>query len=431
MDLINQFIENYKKKFNYYESVGRLAASQLEAVLRSSGIRAMVTYRAKNPGRLKSKVLRRNAKRSVPYRNMKEIYEDIADLCGVRVSLYFPGDRLQADQLIRDQFHILESKQFPEQSKPPTYHKRFSGYWANHYRVYLREEFAQPSEKRYCRARIEIQVASVLMHAWSEVEHDLIYKPLQGTLSPEELAILDELNGLVLAGEIALERLQAAGNERIRNKNAVFDNQYELASYLYNYLSSNFRPEDIELRMGNIELLFRLLSVLKLLDVKYMGPVLKAVKFEKDKRNISQQIIDQIISGNEKRYLAYQSLKTAASQEDDERLEAISSFFRQWVPLESLLNRITKRSSRSLSVFNINALKRTGLFDKESLNQIAFLRKMRNTLIHDIEAPEAAYIQELGEQARTLSEKLSKLPEPEKDEKKNQPDRRESGGPAD
>ena len=69
----------------------------------------------------------------------------------------------------------------------------------------------QPSEKRYCRARIEIQVASVLMHAWSEVEHDLIYKPLQGTLSKEELAILDELNGLVLAGEIALERLQAAG----------------------------------------------------------------------------------------------------------------------------------------------------------------------------------------------------------------------------
>ena len=101
MDLINQFIDNYKKKFNYYESVGRLAAGQLEAVLRSSGIRAMVTYRAKNPGRLKSKVLHRNAKRPVPYRNIKEIYEDIADLCGVRVSLYFPGDRLQADQLIR------------------------------------------------------------------------------------------------------------------------------------------------------------------------------------------------------------------------------------------------------------------------------------------------------------------------------------------
>ena len=68
-------------------------------------------------------------------------------LCGVRVSLYFPGDRLQADQLIRDQFHILESKQFPEQSKPPTYHKRFSGYWANHYRVYLRRRIGTTLRK--------------------------------------------------------------------------------------------------------------------------------------------------------------------------------------------------------------------------------------------------------------------------------------------
>ena len=61
-------------------------------------------------------------------------------------------------------------------------------------------------------------------------------KPLQGTLSDEELAILDELNGLVLSGEIALERLQAAGNERIQSKNTSFNNQYDLAAYLYNYL---------------------------------------------------------------------------------------------------------------------------------------------------------------------------------------------------
>ena len=73
---------------------------------------------------------------------------------------------------------------------------------------------------------------------------------------------------------------------------------------------------------------------------------------------------------------------------------------------------------RSLSVFNINALKRTGLFDKDSLNQIAFLRKMRNTLIHDIEVPEISCIRELAEQlkARALNETLLKLLEPEKDE---------------
>ena len=304
---------------------------------------------------------------------------------------------------------MIERKQFPEQSKPPTYNKRFSGYWANHYRVHMKEEMVQPSEKRYCAARIEIQVASVLMHAWSEVEHDLVYKPMQGTLSEEELAILDELNGLVLTGEIALERLQAAGNERIQNSKATFANQFELASYLYNYLSNNFLPEDIKLRMGNIELLFRFLSSLKLLRAKDFGPIVKSVKFEKDKRTISQQIIDQIISGNEKRYQAYQKLRSDDSNLTVEHQEAINYFFGQWVPLENLLNRVTKRSSRSVSVFNINALKRLGVLDKECINQIAFLRKMRNSLIHDIEVPEASYIREQGEEAKVLLEKLTKL----------------------
>ncbi len=45
MDLVSQFIENYKKKIPFYEAAGRLAASQLESALQSAGIRAMVTSR--------------------------------------------------------------------------------------------------------------------------------------------------------------------------------------------------------------------------------------------------------------------------------------------------------------------------------------------------------------------------------------------------
>ena len=150
----------------------------------------------------------------------------------------------------------------------------------------MRDEILNESQKKYGSARIEIQVASLIMHAWSEVEHDLIYKPMQGTLSEEELSILDELNGLVLAGEIALERLQAAGNERLRSRNAAFGSQYELASYLYNFLSSHLKTEDIELRMGNIALLYRLLQRLQLTGLKDITPILRSVKFEKDRRTI-------------------------------------------------------------------------------------------------------------------------------------------------
>lgn len=52
MDLINQFIENYKKKLTFYENLGRISSSQLEDALQSAGIRAMVTYRIKNPGHM-------------------------------------------------------------------------------------------------------------------------------------------------------------------------------------------------------------------------------------------------------------------------------------------------------------------------------------------------------------------------------------------
>src|SRR5262249_30897797 len=124
------------------------------------------------------------------------------------------------------------AKEFPAQSSPPTYSKRFSGYWATHYRVQLRESSLNDAQKRYAEARIEIQVASVLMHAWAEVEHDLVYKPLQGNLSQDEYAILDELNGLVIAGEIALERLQRAGEARVASTGRLFNNHYELATYL-------------------------------------------------------------------------------------------------------------------------------------------------------------------------------------------------------
>ena len=362
MDLIQQFIDTYKMKWTFYDAAGRLAAEKLQ-----------LTSRAKNPARLRTKVQRRNSRREEPYQTIEEIYDDIADLSGVRVSLYFPGDRGKVDAIISELFNILEFKQFPEQSKPPTYHKRFSGYWANHYRARMRDEILNESQKKYGSARIEIQVASLIMHAWSEVEHDLIYKPMQGTLSEEELSILDELNGLVLAGEIALERLQAAGNERLRSRNAAFGSQYELASYLYNFLSSHLKTEDIE-----------------------------------DRRTISQQIIDQIISGNEKRYQCYQELRTEPETASPETRQAVNQFLEEWVPLERLLNKTARRTStRSRGAFNINTLKRMDLFDKEMINQIVQLRKLRNVLIHDIELPDQAQILRCTEEAKALLAQLT------------------------
>ena len=403
MELLNQFIDNYKKKYSFYETAGRMAAQQLEEALRTAGIRAIVTSRAKNPARLKTKVVQRNEKRQEPYRTVNEIYGDIADLSGVRVSLYFPGDREKVDRLINGLFTVHGLKRFPGQSKPPTYNKRFSGYWASHYRASMKEENLLPDQKKYTSVRIEIQVASLLMHAWSEVEHDLVYKPMQGTLSEEELSILDELNGLVLSGEIALERLQSAGNQRIKRKNASFESQYDMASYLYNFLTSKYKKDSIEQRMGYVELLFKLASRLKLTAVKDFEGILKATKIVNDKRTIAQQIIDQIINGNEKKYKLYLELMETDEMEDMREEAAAEYFVDQWIRLEGLLARLTYRNNpRARGGFNLNSLKRLGILDKGTADRLAVLRTTRNHLIHGIAVPDSKTLMNQGNEVREI-----------------------------
>ena len=411
MELINQFIEDYKSKFNYYDMAARLGAKLLEEALRYSGIRAMVTSRAKNPSRLKVKVEQRSRKRGVFYQTLAEIYEDIADLSGVRVSLYFPGDREKADKVINTLFAVREIRSFPNESKPPTYNKRFSGYWANHYRVQMREEQLDARQKKYAQVRLEIQVASVLMHAWSEVEHDLIYKPLKGALSEEELSILDELNGLVLSGEIALERLQAAGDKRIQSTTAAFSNQYDLASYLYNYLNSSPPSSDIKVRMGNVELLFRLLNRLKLDSVQELGQILKSLRLQNDRRTVCQQLTDRILSGNSRRYALYLELHPLSENMPEERKQALEHFIDLWIALESSLNRLIRRRSPKSrgNAMQAACVKRIKVFSSEDLEIFSRLLGIRNYLIHGIEIPGTDQLNHMCDELVYLMDQLPQL----------------------
>ena len=184
MGLIEEFISRYRKEYDFYDQSARLVAQSIDAALQSAGIRAMVTSRAKAPARLEDKVRQRDATKH--YGTIDDISADILDLAGARVARDFPAERDQVGKLIRDLFTLTsEPKEFPSGSAP-SYSKRFSGTWATHYRVRLRESMLNEAQRRYVDAVVEVQVASVLMHAWAEVEHDLVYKPLQGQLSIED-----------------------------------------------------------------------------------------------------------------------------------------------------------------------------------------------------------------------------------------------------
>jgi ppGpp synthetase/RelA/SpoT-type nucleotidyltranferase len=105
-----------------------IEAQLLQSLVESAGIRAIVTARAKNPSRLEAK----SRQGEKAHDSVEEIYNDLA---GARLALHFPGDRAEVDKLIRANFDLIQDpREFPL-AKAPTHKKRFSGYWATHYRV--------------------------------------------------------------------------------------------------------------------------------------------------------------------------------------------------------------------------------------------------------------------------------------------------------
>jgi ppGpp synthetase/RelA/SpoT-type nucleotidyltranferase len=242
MSVIDEFLGRYTREFDFFREASRLCAQRCETRLDQNGVRAIVSYRAKRPDRLKRKIESRNEKND--YKRVEDIYDNLADLAGVRIALYFPEDLDEVQKIINSRFVVLKQKEFPEGPESRNYGEyetQFPGYKARHYHVRLAADDLAEEERRYAQARIEIQVASVLVHAWAEVEHDLVYKPLSGNLSEEEYAILDELNGLVLTGEIALGRLQRATRQRVSERGSRFNNHYELAAYVYERFIERFR----------------------------------------------------------------------------------------------------------------------------------------------------------------------------------------------
>lgn len=420
--MIEDFIGRYRKEYDFYDQAARLVVQLLEARLQAAGVRAMVTFRAKAVGKLESKVRDRAQRKN--YVGVEDIYADIPDLAGARVALYFPAQREQVDLLINEIFVVVITKSFPDGS-PPRYEKRFSGYSATHYRVRLRESTLVDSQKRYAEAPVEIQVASVLMHAWSEVEHDLVYKPYQGVLSEDEYAILDELNGTVMAGEIALERLQRAGDVRVAALGRAFANHYELAAHLLSVLRGFAEADVLKSGLGRVDLLYDLLARLGLATPEAIGRYLAALHTDIERRPIADQIVDQVLSEDAGRYRVYEEIRAARPSPDvaaeaaepvePDVHEAMGEFLTAWIEFERIVREMAPPEARQRGpvMLTSRALASITQMDHDMRVQYEHLRRMRNQLVHGIEIPDPRDLREAARQLDAIRRRLFGGPPPE------------------
>ncbi len=390
MALISEFIDDYRRKIDHYEHLAQTCAYQCESELKRQGIRALVTYRAKKIDSLAAKVEARDQDKA--YQSIDEIYEDIVDLAGVRIALYFPGDRDEVDYFIRSHFDVDQIKDFPEALQHPgAYQKQFLGYVGRHYRLRLKPDTLASENQHLADYVIELQVGSVLMHAWAEVEHDLVYKSTEGFLSQEEYAILDELNGLMHAGEIALERLQTAAKRRINSERQPFSNHYELSSYLYDYIRKTAQRGDFEPFLGRTDVLFQFLKDLGWNTVPALKPVLQKCKPGSNAQPLAQQIIDHILRANPDLYDAYDQARVAVGRCDpygtpDDYIsycssqDYLGSFMRQWIASEKLM-------ADTLHKYLNGDAPQNPALDEQSIEKLRAVRKVRNDILFGTNLP--------------------------------------------
>ena len=112
-----------------------------------------------------------------PDKNYKAL-SDITDIAGVRVTAYFAQDVNRIAAKIEGEF-VVDKKNSIDK-RVPSDPDRF-GYQSLHYVVSLPEARCALTEcSRFRGLKFEIQIRSILQHAWAEIEHDLGYQSIFG-----------------------------------------------------------------------------------------------------------------------------------------------------------------------------------------------------------------------------------------------------------
>jgi len=433
MNVIDNFLQRYAKEYDFYNELAHQVAMICETIIQRSGIRAIVTYRAKKPESLKEKLLKRNAVKK--YQTIDQIYKDIVDLSGVRIAIYFPGDREEIGRLIESEFITEKVKRFPNteqnQQADNPFKRRFSGYDAIHYRVRIKEGKLEEANKRFSQAQVEIQIASALMHAWAEVEHDLAYKPKIGRLSEEEYEILDELNGLVLSGEIALERLQKAFKRRIANIEQQFNNHYELAALIREKISPALLSEYF---MGRVDVLLKFLQKIGMDNpqkiCRYLNK-LNNIKKAKPYKTIVDYFSDMLLFDHPEYYRQYIEAKFENSLNNpymsiqkqydlNKENKYLGYFIDRWVALVKTVGIMKEYYEKQSGEVKDNGL-RTSLTqlikelmtgDETKAEEIMYLEDIRNNLIYGNELPGSDVLKSSADNIiRFIREISEKVPE--------------------
>jgi putative GTP pyrophosphokinase len=159
-----EFRQQYNERKPHYE---RLAAN-LQAALKMFLTENQIPYlevlaRVKEVDSAYEKIARKEYERP---------FEQIEDWCGLRIICYYPSDIDRICDFLQREF-IIQTQE--DTAKRLAAHE--FGYRSTHFILQVKPSWTDtPNYRALQNFKAEVQVRTILMHAWAEIEHKLSYK---------------------------------------------------------------------------------------------------------------------------------------------------------------------------------------------------------------------------------------------------------------
>lgn len=227
-EIITAAVDRYWREFDRYAKLSEFVGEACRKLMEQNVIRGSVQWRAKNPDRLRTKLEKwmANGDHAAEIGDLDAVFRVLKDLAGARVTTYTESDREKVVESLVNRFvGVGNVTVAPDVKDEPG---KF--YRATHCIVSLKDDDLVGRYQNLKALGCEIQVCSLLAHVYNEVEHDLRYKPLSGTLSENEKSLLDGLGHLVATGDIVITQTLGAVEERQKENKDKFEDEYDFVA---------------------------------------------------------------------------------------------------------------------------------------------------------------------------------------------------------
>ena len=167
MSSVKRILSEYDERSRHYLALAKRIRAKLTTICNNEGVHVhAVSHRVKTRESLLAKLNRPD----VSYGALG----DLTDVAGVRVITYYASDVARVAEIVQRELVIDEERSIDKGAMLDP--DRF-GYLSLHYVVSLRERRSRSGRKSSSAGlKAEIQIRSILQHAWAEIEHDLGYK---------------------------------------------------------------------------------------------------------------------------------------------------------------------------------------------------------------------------------------------------------------